>query len=286
MKKCGVSEANLEVAPNGLSLMAMDKDRVLLVSLTMGKAAFQSLHCRSRMRLGVHLATMHTILNTAKKDDALTLTATEDGNTLNFLFQPPGSDAPSEFALNLKEVEDLGLGVPECEYDAKITMPSERFKKMCKDMAGLSDVVTIVVDPEKGQANFHTEEHAMSSDCRVLPNEAEDEDERVRVSAKTRIGCAYALKHLEHMCTSAALSPTVSLQLARAAPLLVTFKFRGGHIQYYLAPRVDEDEVRPSQNDYSDEEEDPPVPALPPSPLPLLPAHPNDDDVPEEAEGG
>jgi hypothetical protein len=71
---------------------------------------------------------------------------------------------------------------------------------------------------------------------------ADKESEGIKVVCDETVELTFALRYLNFFTKATSLSPTVSLSMSKDVPLVVKYEMEGlGHIQYFLAPKIDED---------------------------------------------
>lgn len=122
----------------------MDTSHVALVSLNLSMEGFESYRCDSNVVLGVNIANLAKVLKLADPSDSITLQADQDPGTLKLTFESPKSGRVTEFSLNLITLDIEHLSIPETEYSSLITINSNDFSKICKELQQLSDSLTIV----------------------------------------------------------------------------------------------------------------------------------------------
>lgn len=66
----------------------------------------------------------------------------------NILTKPPDSDRIAEYDMKLMDIDSDQLGIPETEYDARVTMPSSEFTRIVRDLSLLGESVRIEVSKE------------------------------------------------------------------------------------------------------------------------------------------
>ena len=49
------------------------------------------------------------------------------------------NDRVSEFGLKLMSIEEEQVSVPEMEYEAKVTLPSAEFQRICRDLSTIGE---------------------------------------------------------------------------------------------------------------------------------------------------
>jgi proliferating cell nuclear antigen len=57
-------------------------------------------------------------------------------------------DRVSEYEIKLMDIDQETLGIPETDYDAKITLSSSEFARICRDLQQLGESVRIEVSKE------------------------------------------------------------------------------------------------------------------------------------------
>merc|ERR1711877_89197 len=77
----------------------------------------------------------------------------------------------------------------------------------------------------------------------LKPREAEKPEDKVSLTVHEAVTATFALRYLVNFSKAAPLCGTVELGLGPDAPLLVKYeleKAENGHMQFYLAPKIDE----------------------------------------------
>jgi proliferating cell nuclear antigen len=71
---------------------------------------------------------------------------------------------------------------------------------------------------------------------------ADKETEGIKIVCDEPVELTFALRYLNFFTKATSLAPTVSLSMSKDVPLVVKYEMEGlGHIQYFLAPKIDED---------------------------------------------
>lgn len=114
------------------------------------------------MPLGVNLTSLTKVLKCAKDDDTCTLKASDDGDILSFVYEARSTCLPfhlyplfllftrtsryldtdrlAEYDVKLMDIDVDTLGIPETEYDARVTMPSSEFGRIVRDLSMLGEL--------------------------------------------------------------------------------------------------------------------------------------------------
>ena len=80
--------------------------------------------------------------------DSLSIQASNDSDTINFIFESQDEKRFSNFELKLNDIDQEQLGIPETTYATTIKMPSTEFQRICRDLAAIGDTVTISATKE------------------------------------------------------------------------------------------------------------------------------------------
>jgi proliferating cell nuclear antigen len=115
----------------------MDSSHVALVSLTLGSMGFEEYRADRAMTLGISVTNLAKVLKLASNEDKITLRAEEDASHLQIVFENRRQEKRTEFQLNLIKLDSEHLGIPE------VTMNSQDFQKLCRELHQLSETVQI-----------------------------------------------------------------------------------------------------------------------------------------------
>ncbi|KAF8645363.1 hypothetical protein AX16_007866 [Volvariella volvacea WC 439] len=143
-----VTDANFECNEEGVNLQAMDNSHVALVSVLLQASGFKKYRCDRPMPLGVNLNSLTKVMKCAKDDDMVTLKAADEADVLNLVYEAKHSDRIAEYDMKLMDIDAETLGIPDTEYDARVTMPSAEFSRIVRDLSQLGESVRIEVSKE------------------------------------------------------------------------------------------------------------------------------------------
>ncbi|KAH7925770.1 proliferating cell nuclear antigen [Leucogyrophana mollusca] len=143
-----VTDANFECNEEGINLQAMDNSHVALVAVKLNATGFKRYRCDRPMPLGVNLNSLTKVLKCAKDDDICVIKATDDADVLNLVYEARSSDRIAEYDMKLMDIDSDTLGIPDTEYDARVTMPSSEFSRIVRDLSQLGESVRIEVSKE------------------------------------------------------------------------------------------------------------------------------------------
>ncbi|VDI25671.1 proliferating cell nuclear antigen [Mytilus galloprovincialis] len=143
-----LSEAIFDCSSTGIALQAMDSSHVSLVSLNIRSDGFETYRCDRNLSMGMNLATMSKILKCAGNDDVITMKASDNADTVTFMFESQNNEKVSDYEMKLLDIDAEQLGIPDTEYSSVVKLPSGEFQRICRDLSQFGDSVVICCTKE------------------------------------------------------------------------------------------------------------------------------------------
>ncbi|KAJ1728850.1 hypothetical protein H4S06_001015 [Coemansia sp. BCRC 34490] len=238
-----VDEANFDFTESGIRLQAMDKSHVALSFLHLRDDGFIEYRCDRSQTLGINLGSFGKILKCAANDDQVHIKATTDNaETLMVSFESAGKDRISEFNLKLMDIDIDTVDVPDMDYQATVTMSSQEFARIVRDLSSIGDAVTI--DATKQGVRFSASGDDGNGSILLKHQKLIDDEGASTTSVEITepVSHSLALKYLANFAKAAPLAETVTINLIEEAPVMFEFKISDiGHIRFYLAPQIEEE---------------------------------------------
>jgi len=234
-------DVNFECSEKGLQVQSMDSSHVALVSLMLRESAFAEFKCDRPTSLGMNVDSLGKILKMCGPNDSLKMRARADADAVTFQCEGGDQDRISEFDLKLMQIESEHMEIPEQQYKVVATLPSGEFQKICKDLKEFGE--TMQVKASKEGIAFSVQGDVGTGNILLKPRESEKPEERVTLTVHEPVTATFALRYLVNFSKAAPLSGSVELGLGPDAPLNVKYdleKSDNGHMQFYLAPKIDE----------------------------------------------
>merc|ERR1712014_570808 len=197
----------------GLQVQSMDSSHVALVSLMLRESAFVDFKCDRPTSLGMNIESLGKIFKMCGPNDSLKLT----------------------------QIESEHMEIPEQQYKVVVKMPSGEFQKICRDLKEFGETMTLTATKEG--LKFSVAGDVGAGNVFIKPRDSDKPEERVNVTVHENVTSNFALRYLVNFSKAAPLCGTVELGLGADAPLLVKYhleKTENGHMQFYLAPKIDE----------------------------------------------
>ncbi|KAL3463355.1 Mysoin-binding motif of peroxisomes-domain-containing protein [Aspergillus heterothallicus] len=236
-----VQYCNFDCNDSGIALQAMDNSHVALVSMLLKAEGFSPYRCDRNIPLGIDLVSLTKVLRAAQNDDILTLKADDSPDVVNLMFESAETDRLSEYDIKLMDIDQEHLAIPETEYAATVEMPAGEFQRICRDLNNLSE--SVVIEATKEGVKFSCQGDIGSGAVTIRQHTSVDKPEQnVSIVLSEPVALTFSLKYLVNFCKATNLSDKVSLCLSQEVPLLVEYSLGSGHLRFYLAPKIGDEE--------------------------------------------
>ncbi|OAX85392.1 proliferating cell nuclear antigen (pcna) [Emergomyces africanus] len=236
-----VQDCNFDCNDSGIALQAMDNSHVALVSMMLKAEGFSPYRCDRNVALGINLVSLTKVLRAAQNEDILTLKAEDSPDVINLVFESAATDRLSEYDIKLMDIDQEHLAIPETEYAATVEMPSVEFRRICADLGNLSESVTIEANKDGVKFSCQGEIGNGAITLRQHTN-VENPEQNVTIALSEPVSLTFSLKYLTNFCKATGLSTSVRLCLSQEVPLLVEYGLGSGHLRFFLAPKIGDEE--------------------------------------------
>lgn len=229
-----VTDVNLDINRDGISLQAMDASHVALVTFFLRGECFQDFHCDRPQAIGISISSLAKVIKCAENEDSIVIRAEDNASLITLIFEGKSEDRVSEFNLNLLSLEVEHMGIPDQEYGAIIQIPSTELNRICRELSQLSDTINIDINKERVifSVNGDTGRGAISLSQKSQKNILE---------VVNNVNASFALRYLNLFNKASSLSATVTLSVSEDLPLIVKYDFDIGTMKYYLAPKINDE---------------------------------------------
>lgn len=182
------------------------------------------------------------ILKCANPDDTVTIKAQDDADSVTFMFESKKQEKISDYEMKLMNLDQEHLGIPETDFSCVIRMPSGEFARICRDLSQFGESVIIACTKEG--VRFSTTGDVGTANIKLAQtNNFEKEEESVTIDLQEPVTLTFACQYLNSFTKATPLSPQVQLSMSSNVPLVVEYQIPDlGHIRYYLAPKIEDDE--------------------------------------------
>eukprot|EP01067_Filipodium_phascolosomae_P005887 Filipodium_phascolosomae@DN401_c0_g1_i2.p1 len=187
-------EVNFDCNESGISVQAMDSSHVSLVAFLLRDSAFEHYRCDRALSLGINMGSMAKIFKICGNDDTVTMKADQENDAITFTFETPDADRVSDFQLKLMDIDSEHLGIPDTEYSCIVKMPSVELRRICQDMNGFGD--TISISCTKEGVKFTVKGEIGTGNTLIKPkHDVDKEEDAVHLDVVTPVALQFALRY-------------------------------------------------------------------------------------------
>lgn len=234
-------DVNFDCSSKGIRVQSMDSSHVALVSLLLRESAFEEFKCSGVTSLGLNVDALAKVFKMCGPTDTVRLRWEKGADTVNFQCEGSGDDRIADFDLKLMQIESEHMDIPQQKYKVVANIPSADFGKICRDLKEFGETMTI--EATKDHIKFSVHGDHGTGNVVMKPRDAEKSEDRVALRVDEPVSANFALRYLVTFGKAAPLAGSVELGLDADAPLLVKYVVESadkGHMQFYLAPKIDE----------------------------------------------
>ena len=253
----------------GMNITALNSNSNILVRLHLEADKFDYYRCvpenKNYINLGVNMTNLFKLIKFLNNDDILHIIYNRSSqNQLNLQYINQQKKLTSNYYLNLLDIKEDNITIGKQKFDFVITMPSNDFHSLIKNMSIIAEYVDIkFVNFENSytlsfscQGEFASQESTFNSSnaddniVNVLKN-MEDTEE---INQNSIIQGIYELKALSLFSKCSSLCQTIELYIRNDSPLVIKYRIADmGSVHLILSPINRDDEL---QNDNDSEEDD------------------------------
>ena len=144
--------------------------------------------------------------------------------------------------LKLMEIDSEQLAIPDTPYNCTVKMPSAEFQRIVRDLQVIGDTCTISCTKEG--VRFSVQGNIGTGNILTRANAATDkEEDQVVIDMEEPVELTFALRYLNFFTKATPLSGSVVISMSPDIPVVVEYPIgEVGHIKFYLAPKIEEDE--------------------------------------------
>ncbi|KYN32251.1 Proliferating cell nuclear antigen [Trachymyrmex septentrionalis] len=251
-----LTEATFECSDSGIQVQAMDNAHVSLVSLNLRSDGFDKYRCDRNLSMGMSISCMSKILRCAGAEDTVTLRAWDNPESVVFIFESPNKEKLAEYEMKLINMDQEHLGIPkvytviihqvialqETSYSCVVKMPTAEFTRICRDLSQFGESITFACSKEG--IKFSASGDYGSANIKLAQTaDADKEEEAVIVNMQEPVKLTFSCRYLNCFVKAGPLCNQVQLSMSDDVPLVCEYKIGDiGHIRYYLAPKIDDEE--------------------------------------------
>lgn len=132
----------------GMRILRLTEDKGILIKLNLDASNFESFRCEEpKLTIGVDMNYLHGLLKLISDDDQLIMYMTRDNRSSLYIRSSNESNESNseetDIEVYLMDIANPDIPIPKTEFQNKITMASDKFHTICKNLNNSSQSVEI-----------------------------------------------------------------------------------------------------------------------------------------------
>lgn len=233
----------------GLSIIALNNSSSILVHLKLDAVNFDKYFCnKDKINIGVNMTYLFKLIKTINNNDILSLSLDDlDINKLGIKIENAEKNYISTYKLNLMDLDKTIYNIPPTEFTTVISISTQEFHRICKDLSIISDTVEIKSYQKKliftAKGDIATNEVICGETTNGLSIVSQESDEIIQG--------VYDLKNLILFTKCTNLCPNVEIYMKNDYPIVIKYCVASlGHIHLCLSS------ITNNINNYNESDED------------------------------
>ena len=224
-------DVNLKFMPAvGLVITDLDFARVAMVHCKLDAQSFETFEVDREYCVGLYMQHLNNILRVCGANDTLSF-AIDDASPTELVIEMCNTETNSRsvYRMFMMDVDEDNLTLPEGNFASVTYMPSQELQRIFRDMAQLSDIVTIRSTPDKLIFD------ARGDYCNACRQFAKQDVKEGEAEAQGD----FTLKYLKLFAKASAVSNFCEIYLKDRFPIILKYAVASlGHLHFCLAPRA------------------------------------------------
>lgn len=145
-----LTDTVLIINDSGIRICTMDSSHIILIHMKLEASKFESYYCNGEQMIGVNMLNLNRLLKAINNNDTIALSMLESNkNELQIRVENPDKNTIKISKLMLLDLDNTNMEIPPVEFSSVVTLPSQDFQKVCRDIANLSETVQITNTDQK-----------------------------------------------------------------------------------------------------------------------------------------
>lgn len=232
-----LTDGNLIFDNDGIKLIAMDSSKSVLIFLKLDSSKFESYYCKERMKIGINFLNLFKLIKTINNTDTITFFIHKnDTNKLGIKIMNSDKNIETIYYLNLLDINNDEINIPPAEFETELTMPSQDFQKLIRDMINIGDECEIKSYSKSLVFNCIGD---FATQVTILNETQEGLQFINNCENNTLVQGIFSLKYLLLFTKCTNLCSQIQLFIKNDYPLIIQYSIASlGIIKLCLAPKV------------------------------------------------
>jgi len=220
-------------------IQAMDSSHVSIFEIKLPGEWFDEYNVNENIMIGINTNVLFKVLNTREKSHKLRLCLEEDNNDkleINLLSEDTNV-YDRNYVIPLVDIDSEIMGIPDMEYQAEISFPSNVFSTLIDQMKIFGETLNIYCSEEKVEMSSESQDTG-----KMFVNIPIDDLNSFAIEEDEILNMSFSLTHLKNICLYSKISKEIEVNLKREYPikLIYTLDHEDAKAMFYLAPKIDD----------------------------------------------
>jgi proliferating cell nuclear antigen len=232
------SHINMHFENDKLYIQSMDKSHVCLADIEIKDKWFSAFDCSKNNNISVDSTHFSILMNYALKHDKLELKYEDENDVdklyINFLNGKENTGVFDHFfELNLIDVDEDNLVIPEVDYDVEFTIGAKKIVEVFGELNTFGQDLNVKCSESIVELNANGDTTKLKVNIPV-----DDLDEYAIAEGET-IDISFSLSHLCKMCLSMKMSSTINVAISSEYPMSLMYNLGDdSKVSFFIAPKV------------------------------------------------
>ena len=230
---------NIHFNKDEMFIQTMDNSHVSILEFRLPSTWFSKYNVDESIIIGVNTNILFKVLNTHEKSHELNMKLSDkDSDKLEIHLVSSDTDVfDRHYMIPLVDIDSELMGIPDIEYQAELSLPSQRFSTLIDQMKLFGDTLSICCSEEKVEMCSESQESGkmfVKIPIDDLHSYSIEEDETLNLS--------FSLSHLKNICLYSKIAKDIDINMSRNYPIQLVYHLDDENARaiFYLAPKIDD----------------------------------------------
>lgn len=230
---------NIHFREEEMFIQTMDNSHVSILEFRLPKTWFSSYHVDETIIVGVNTNILFKVLNTHEKSHQLNLKL-DNKNSDKMEIHLVSNDADvfdRHYVIPLVDIDNELMGIPDMEYQAELSLPSQRFSTLIDQMKLFGDTLSICCSEEKVEMSAESQESG-----KMFVEIPIDDLHSFSIDENETLNLSFSLSHMKNICLYSKIAKDIDINMSMNYPIQLVYHLDDENAKaiFYLAPKIDD----------------------------------------------
>ena len=231
---------NIHFSKKEMFIQTMDHSHVSVLEFKLPNTWFSSYRVDDdNTIIGVNTNILFKVLNTHEKSHALRLSlADKDSDKLEIHLVSSNTEVfDRHYVIPLVDIDSELMGIPDTEYQAELSLPSQRFSTLIDQMKLFGDTLSINCSEEKVEMSSESQESG-----KMFVEIPIDDLHSFSIDEGEALNLSFSLSHLKNICLYSKVAKDIDINMSTNYPIKLVYHLDDENAKaiFYLAPKIDD----------------------------------------------